>query len=89
MSTTTITSRARIPAPKQLSSVNVTRDEFETFWHILMTYCQQDTGYYEFFSGGKYETWEPLCVNPTRYRSRPNRSNQTSANSDGSVESHS
>lgn len=80
MSTTTITSRARIPAPKQLSSVNVTRDEFETFWHILMTYCQQDTGYYEFFSGGKYETWEPLCVNPTRgIKIEPNDTDQDQA----------
>ena len=63
---TTVTSRARVPTPKQLSSVNVKRDEFETFWHILMTYCQQDAGYMEFFQGGLYENWEPLSLNPTR-----------------------
>ena len=63
---TTITSRARVPTPKQLSSVNVKRDEFETFWHILITYCQQDAGYIDFFEGGAYEQWEPLSQNPTR-----------------------
>ena len=63
---TTITSRARVPTPKQLSSVNVKRDEFESFWHILMTYCQQDSGYLDFFQGGAHATWEPLSQNPTR-----------------------
>ena len=47
MSVTT-TSRARVPTPKQLSSVGVKRDEFEAFWHILLTYCQQDAGYLEY-----------------------------------------
>ena len=55
-----------MPTPKQLSSVNVKRDEFESFWHILMTYCQQDAGYLDFFHGGAYENWEPLSQNPTR-----------------------
>ena len=58
--------RARVPTPKQLSSVGVKKDEFETFWHILMTYCQQDSDYLEFFEGGAYSTWEPLSTNPTR-----------------------
>ena len=40
--------RAKVPTPKQLSSVGVKKDEFETFWHILITYCQQDSGYYDF-----------------------------------------
>ena len=57
--------RARVPTPKQLSSVGVKKDEFETFWHILMTYCQQDSDYLEFFEGGAYSTWEPLSTNPT------------------------
>ena len=65
MSVTT-TSRARVPTPKQLSSVGVKRDEFEAFWHILLTYCQQDAGYLEFFEGGAYDHWEPLSSNPTR-----------------------
>ena len=59
-------SRARVPTPKQLSSVGVRKDEFETFWHILLTYCQQDSGYLDFFPGGKYEKWEALSLNPTR-----------------------
>ena len=59
-------SRARVPTPKQLNSVGVRRDEFETFWHILTTYCQQDSGYLDFFPGGKYENWEALSRNPTR-----------------------
>ena len=42
---TNLTSRARVPTPKQLNSVGVKKDEFETFWHILLTYCQQDAGY--------------------------------------------
>ena len=40
--------RAKVPTPKQLSSVGVKKDEFETFWHILLTYCQQDLGYLDF-----------------------------------------
>ena len=59
-------SRARVPTPKQLSSVGVKKDEFETFWHILTTCCQQDTDYLEFFDGGNYSTWQALSVNPTR-----------------------
>ena len=59
-------SRARVPTPKQLSSVGVKKDEFETFWHILITYCQQDTDYLQFFDGGNYSTWQALSVNPTR-----------------------
>ena len=63
MSVTT-TSRARVPTPKQLGSVGVKRDEFEAFWHILLTYCQQDAGYLQFFEGGAYDHWEPLSSNP-------------------------
>ena len=59
-------SRARVPTPKQLSSVGVKKDEFETFWHILVTYCQQDTDYLDFFDGGNYSTWQALGANPTR-----------------------
>ena len=59
-------SRARVPTPKQLSSVGIKKDEFETFWHILVTYCQQDTEYLDFFDGGKFSTWQALSVNPTR-----------------------
>ena len=58
--------RARVPTPKQLSSVGVKKDEFETFWHILITYCQQDSDYLDFFEGGNYSTWQSLGVNPTR-----------------------
>ena len=58
--------RARVPTPKQLSSVGVKKDEFETFWHILVTYCQQDSEYLEFFEGGAYAEWQALSVNPTR-----------------------
>ena len=58
--------RARVPTPKQLSSVGVKKDEFETFWHILMTYCQQDADYLEFFEGGAYSEWQPLSANSTR-----------------------
>ena len=58
--------RARVPTPKQLSSVGVKKDEFETFWHILMTYCQQDADYLEFFKGGAYSEWQPLSANSTR-----------------------
>ena len=58
--------RARVPTPKQLSSVGVKKDEFETFWHILVTYCQQDSEYLEFFEGGAYDKWQALSVNPTR-----------------------
>lgn len=64
--TTNMTSRARVPTPKQLSSVGVKKDEFETFWHILTTYCQQDAGYLDFFEGGKYAEWEAQSSNPTR-----------------------
>ena len=64
--TTNMTSRARVPTPKQLSSVGVKKDEFETFWHILTTYCQQDAGYLNFFEGGEYAEWEALSSNPTR-----------------------
>ena len=60
------TSRARVPTPKQLSSVGVKKDEFETFWHILVTYCQQDADYLDFFEGGNHAQWQPLSVNPTR-----------------------
>ena len=63
---TNLLSRARVPTPKQLSSVGVRKDEFETFWHILITYCQQDSGYLEFFPGGKYEKWQALSTDPTR-----------------------
>ena len=59
-------SRARVPTPKQLSSVGVKKDEFETFWHILITYCQQDTEYLDFFEGGNFSTWQAMSVNPTR-----------------------
>ena len=59
-------SRARVPTPKQLSSVGVKKDEFETFWHILITYCQQDTEYLDFFEGGNFPTWQALSANPTR-----------------------
>ena len=58
--------RARVPTPKQLSSVGVKKDEFETFWHILITYCQQDSDYLEFFEGGAFANWEALSVNPSR-----------------------
>ena len=63
---TNLTSRARVPTPKQLNSVGVKKDEFETFWHILLTYCQQDAGYLDFFPGGQFENWEALSSNPTR-----------------------
>ena len=59
-------SRARVPTPKQLSSVGVKKDEFETFWHILVTYCQQDTEYLDFFEGGNFSTWQALSADPTR-----------------------
>ena len=36
------------PSPKQLNSVGAKKDEFETFWHILLTYCQQDYEYMDF-----------------------------------------
>ena len=62
---TNLTSRARVPTPKQLNSVGVKKDEFETFWHILLTYCQQDAGYLDFFLGGQFEKWEALSSNPT------------------------
>ena len=58
--------RARVPTPKQLSSVGVKKDEFETFWHILLTYCQQDSEYLEFFEGGANANWQALSANPTR-----------------------
>ena len=63
---TYLASRARVPTPKQLNSVGVKKDEFETFWHILITYCQQDAGYLDFFQGGQYDKWEALSSNPTR-----------------------
>ena len=63
---TYLASRARVPTPKQLNSVGVKKDEFETFWHILVTYCQQDAGYLDFFKGGQYDKWEALSSNPTR-----------------------
>ena len=46
--------RARVPTPKQLSSVGV------------ITYCQQDSDYLDFFEEGVYSTLEPLSTNPTR-----------------------
>ena len=58
--------RAKVPTPKQLSSVGVKKDEFETFWHILLTYCQQDSDYLDFFEGGVYSSWQALSTNPTR-----------------------
>ena len=64
--TTNTSSRARVPTPKQLSSVGVKKDEFETFWHILLTYCQQDADYLDFFDGGNFSTWQALSSNPTR-----------------------
>ena len=71
---TNLTSRARVPTPKQLNSVGVKKDEVETFWHILLTYCQQDAGYLDFFPGGQFENWEALSSNPTRgITIRPNQ----------------
>ena len=60
------TSRAKVPSPKQLSSVGVKKDEFETFWHVLTTYCQQDYEYMDFFEGGRFSKWTALSSNPTR-----------------------
>ena len=54
--------RARVPTPKQLSSVGVKKDEFE----FLITYCQQDSDYLDFFEGGAFANWEALSVNPSR-----------------------
>ena len=62
----TISNRARVPTPKQLSSVGVKKDEFETFWHILVTYCQKDIDYLDLFEGGNFSTWQALSTNPTR-----------------------
>ena len=64
--TSNTSSRARVPTPKQLSSVGIKKDEFETFWHILVTYCQQDSEYLDFFEGGRFSTWQALSENPTR-----------------------
>ena len=63
---TNLMSRARVPSPKQLNSVGVKKDEFETFWHILLTYCQQDAGYLDFFPGGQFERWEAQSSNLSR-----------------------
>ena len=60
------TSRAKVPTPKQLSSVGVKKDDFETFWHILITYCQQDYEYMDFFEGGTLSQWRALAVDNTR-----------------------
>ena len=60
------TSRAKVPTPKQLSSVGVKKDEFETFWHVLITYCQQDYEYMDFFEGGHFSQWTALSSNPNR-----------------------
>ena len=60
------TSRAKVPTPKQLSSVGVKKDEFETFWHVLVTYCQQDYEYMDFFENGQFSEWTALSQNPNR-----------------------
>ena len=62
--------RARVPTPKQISSVGVKKGEFETFWHNLITYCQQNSDYLEFFEGGggAFANWEALSVNHSRGR---------------------
>ena len=60
------TSRAKVPTPKQFSSVGVKKDEFETFWHVLITYCSQDYEYMDFFEGGQFSRWTALSADPTR-----------------------
>ena len=76
---TATSNRARVPTPKQLSSVGVKKDEFETFWHILLTYCQQDSEYLEFFEGGANANWQALSNNPTRGITVPINDNATAA----------
>ena len=71
--------RARVPTPMRLSSVGVKKDEFETFWHILTTYCQQDEDYLKFSYGGVHSNWQALSANPTRGTKVQANSNSPSA----------
>lgn len=59
-------SKAKLPTPHKLQSVGVTRDDFETWWHFVKIYCQQNTDYTQFFPGGSYSTWTAETRDSTR-----------------------
>ena len=59
-------SKAKLPTPQKLPSVGVSRDDFETWWHFVTLYCQQNQDYNQFFPGGKYDTWIPETMDATR-----------------------
>ena len=59
-------SKAKLPTPQKLQSVGITRDDFETWWHFVKIYCQQNTDYNQFFPGGKYSQWTAETRDATR-----------------------
>ena len=59
-------SKAKLPTPQKLQSVGITRDDFETWWHFVKIYCQQNTDYNHFFPGGKYSQWTAETRDATR-----------------------
>lgn len=61
-----MSSKAKLPTPTKLNSVGVTRDDFETWWHFVKIYCQQNSDYNQFFEGGQYSSWKPECKDVTR-----------------------
>lgn len=59
-------SKAKLPTPQKLPSVGVTRDDFETWWHFVTIYCQQNHDYSQFYPGGKFSSWTPETKDATR-----------------------
>ena len=61
-----MSSKAKLPIPHKLHSVGITRDDFETWWHFVKIYCQQNTDYTQFFHGGRFSKWKPETQDATR-----------------------
>ena len=59
-------SKAKLPTPHKLQSVGISRDDFETWWHFVKIYCQQNTDYTQFFPGGKFQAWTAETRDATR-----------------------
>lgn len=59
-------SKAKLPTPHKLPSVGVSRDDFETWWHFVTIYCQQNQEYCQFYPGGKFSSWTAETRDATR-----------------------
>ena len=59
-------SKAKLPTPHKLQSVGISRDDFETWWHFVKIYCQQNTDYTQFFPEGRHARWVAETRDATR-----------------------